>query len=111
MAAYGTFITTGWAMPRPWKPSSPEGVAVVGAQDDQPALSGCECGDQAAEVGVGVGEGGLLGGEGVAAVAEVVAVGDVGGRDVDEQVQRPALVPFGDLEGVVDLVAGGVGFG
>jgi hypothetical protein len=56
-----------------------EGVAVVGAQDDQPALLRGEGGDQAGEVGVSVREGGLLGGDGVAAVAEVVAVGDVGG--------------------------------
>jgi hypothetical protein len=87
------------------------GVAVVGAQDDQPALCRGEGGDQAGEVGVGVGEGGLLGGGGVAAVAEVVAVGDVGGRDVDEQVDGATVVVFGDLQGVVDLVAGGVGFG
>jgi hypothetical protein len=74
-----------------------EGVTVVGAQDDQPAVLGGEGGDQAGEVGVGVGEGGLLGGEGVSAVAEVVAVGDVGRRDVDEQVQRSAGIPSGDV--------------
>ena len=69
-----------------------ESVAVVGAHDDQPPLLRGQSGDQAPEVIVGVGERGTLGREGVLAVAEVVAVGDVGGRDVDEQVQRPALV-------------------
>jgi hypothetical protein len=87
-----------------------EGVAVVGAHDDQPSLPAGEPVDQATEVFVRVRERGRLGLPGVATVAGVVTVGDVGGGDVDEQEQRAVDVLLGDGQRVVDLVASGVGF-
>jgi hypothetical protein len=85
-----------------------EGVAVVGTHDDQPSLLAGESVDQAAQVFVRVRERGCLGLPGVLAVPHIVAVGDVGGGDVDEQEQGAGGVLLGDRQGVVDLVARGV---